>query len=256
MWVTISTEDRPPRSQQVGTGVHVLGRAPDCDVVIDDDCVSSHHARLGVGADGVWLQDLESTNGTFVGGDRLREPVPLPASSKFRLGKTTVRLSAVEPTTLHSAVGDPSYGYPSGPQGPAAPMGSPSGPSYYVSDAGPVAGGDVRQQGRNVAGRDLHLHEGFKIRTRMRSSAKTCIRLGCVLFLAGFGLFGYFVLTWQGEIFDVISDPAAGPETQPDLPSPLPWLPLGAALMFGGIVLIVVGLLMPRVGYATRERRA
>lgn len=271
MWVTISTEHRPPRSLRVDAGVHVMGRAPDCDVVIDDGHVSSHHARLAVDADGAWLHDLGSTNGTFVGRERLQDPVQLPARSEFRLGKTVVRLSAEDPTILlqqaAGGVGDVGSAVGVGGRGSAGdtpfdpPLGSwpeyeppdrPPGPTYYVSDAGPVAGGDVRQRGRNVAGRDLHVHEGFKIRTRMRSSAKTCIRLGCLLMLAGFGLFGYFVIAWNGEIFGLVSDPTADPATaQPDLPSPLPWLPLGAALMFGGIVLVVVGLLIPRDRYAT-----
>jgi len=85
----------------------------------------------------------------------------------------------------------------------------------------------------------------------MRSSAKNCLRLGCVLLLCGFGLFGYFVITWNNKIFDAVTDPAAEPPT--DLPSPLPWLPLGAALMFAGLALIVTGLLIPRDRVVSRR---
>jgi len=46
----------------------VVGRAPDCDVVVDDPSVSAHHARLRWDRGGITVEDLESANGTFVGG--------------------------------------------------------------------------------------------------------------------------------------------------------------------------------------------
>jgi hypothetical protein len=143
----------------------------------------------------------------------------------------------------------PMWGGPSTP-----PVGTPAVPPArgFVANAGPVAGGDVAiSGGRDAAGRDLIIHEGFKLQTRMRSSAKNCIRLGCVLFLAGFGLLGYFVIAWNNKIFDAVTDPSVDPPS--NLPSPLPWLPLGALLMFGGLVLVVAGLLIPRDRIVTRR---
>ena len=238
MWVTVSTAHRASHSVHVGMGVHVLGRAADCHLVVDDPHVSMRHAQLDVAEGGAWLVDLRSTNGTFVDGRRLQAPGWLAAPSEFHVGQTTVRLSADQPTVV---LGPPSIDTPAAP--PA---------QGHIVGAGPVAGGDVAiRAGRDAAGRDLVIHEGLKLQTRMRSSAKTCIRLGCLLLLAGFGLFGYFVITWNNQIFDAVTDPAGEPPS--DLPSPLPWLPLGAALMFTGLALVVTGLLIPRDRVVTRR---
>jgi hypothetical protein len=228
MWVTVSSPQGSPQSVHVVGGSLVLGRAGTCDVVIDDPHVSMQHAQLDVAEGGVWLADLRSRNGTFAYGQRLMAPVRLAVPSEFYVGGTTVSLVADEPTTRE---------WP---------------PAANVANAGPVAGGNVAiTGGRDAAGRDLIIHEGFKLRTKMRRSAKNCIRLGCVLFLIGFGLFGYFVIAWNNEIFDAVSDPSAEPPS--DLPSPLPWLPLGALLMFTGMVMVVTGLLIPRDQIVTRR---
>jgi ABC-type multidrug transport system ATPase subunit/pSer/pThr/pTyr-binding forkhead associated (FHA) protein len=51
--------------------VWVVGSAPDCDIVVNRDIVSSHHCRLAQYENGFALEDLESTNGTFVNGQAL-----------------------------------------------------------------------------------------------------------------------------------------------------------------------------------------
>ena len=229
MWVTVSSPQGSPQSVHVDRGSLVIGRAGTSDLVIEDPHVSMRHAQLDVAEGGVWLTDLRSTNGTFVHNQRLTAPVQVAVPSEFRVGGTTVGLVADEPATRS---------WP-----PAA---------TNVANAGPVAGGNVAiSAGRDAAGRDLIIHEGFKLRTKMRSSAKNCIRLGCVLFLVGFGLFGYFVIAWNNEIFDAVSN--SSQEAPSGLPSPLPWLPLGAGLMFAGMVLVVTGLLIPRDKIVTRR---
>src|ERR1041385_3362596 len=45
---------------------YVLGRAADCDIVVDSADISQRHAKLSIDADGCWLEDLGSSNGTFV----------------------------------------------------------------------------------------------------------------------------------------------------------------------------------------------
>ncbi|MBN9419101.1 hypothetical protein ABS71_05240 [bacterium SCN 62-11] len=50
-----------------------IGRNQDCDLVLDSPLVSRYHAELEVGAEGAWLRDLESANGTFVGGRRVSQ---------------------------------------------------------------------------------------------------------------------------------------------------------------------------------------
>jgi hypothetical protein len=55
----------------------VIGRDPDCDVVINDRQVSRYHVRLDRSAEAISIEDLGSKNGTFVNGKRIEEPVQL-----------------------------------------------------------------------------------------------------------------------------------------------------------------------------------
>lgn len=57
----------PPDCQGRDLRVYSIGRAPDCDYVLDDKSVSQHHAQLLIEGDAVILQDLDSLNGTRVG---------------------------------------------------------------------------------------------------------------------------------------------------------------------------------------------
>lgn len=63
-----------------------IGKAPDNDIVVDDAHVSRHHAQLSRNEEGGWvLEDLDSTNGTFVNGDQIvRKPVV--ATDDIQLG--------------------------------------------------------------------------------------------------------------------------------------------------------------------------
>ncbi|MBW3081471.1 FHA domain-containing protein FhaB/FipA [Bifidobacterium saguinibicoloris] len=71
-----------------------LGRAASNTVVLDDEFVSSHHARIYQDpTSGQWaIEDLGSTNGTVVNGQRLAAPTVLPARMPVRIGATTFEL--------------------------------------------------------------------------------------------------------------------------------------------------------------------
>lgn len=67
-----------------------FGRAPDNTIVINDDFASSRHARI-VAQNGAWvLEDLGSTNGTFVDGSRITSPVSLSIGTQITIGHTTL----------------------------------------------------------------------------------------------------------------------------------------------------------------------
>jgi FHA domain len=69
-----------------------LGRAPENDLVLDrDEFASVHHARIEPRRDGVWVQDLESTNGTFVNGIKVTRPQKLSPGDVIRVGETDLR---------------------------------------------------------------------------------------------------------------------------------------------------------------------
>lgn len=69
-----------------------IGRAPNNDFVIEDDYASSQHARLQRTEDGWLLQDLNSTNGTYVDGARIGAPVSIKQDMQVRIGKTIFEL--------------------------------------------------------------------------------------------------------------------------------------------------------------------
>lgn len=67
-----------------------FGRAPDNTIVIGDDFASSHHARI-IARNGAWvLEDLSSTNGTFVDGSKITAPFDLGIGNQITIGHTTL----------------------------------------------------------------------------------------------------------------------------------------------------------------------
>ena len=75
------------------TGAPVLiGRANDSTLVLTDDYASTRHARISL-QDGMWLvEDLGSTNGTYLGHRKLDGPVPMEVGVPLRIGKTVLEL--------------------------------------------------------------------------------------------------------------------------------------------------------------------
>ena len=88
--------DGPPAGSSVPlTGAEIgLGRAASNTVVLDDEFVSSHHARVYRDpSSGQWaIEDLNSTNGTVVNQQRISQPTILPARVPVRIGATTFEL--------------------------------------------------------------------------------------------------------------------------------------------------------------------
>lgn len=71
----------------------VVGREAGRGIVLDgDEFASGRHARIDPGPDGVWVEDLNSTNGTFVNGERVTSRRALEAGDILRVGETELRL--------------------------------------------------------------------------------------------------------------------------------------------------------------------
>ncbi len=71
----------------------LIGRSPECALVLDDDYASGRHARLYQDDKGTWfVEDLRSTNGTYLGATRLTEPREVAAGSVLRIGQTMLEL--------------------------------------------------------------------------------------------------------------------------------------------------------------------
>jgi pSer/pThr/pTyr-binding forkhead associated (FHA) protein len=70
----------------------LIGRGSDAAIRLDDDYVSTRHARIAASGDQWFVEDLGSTNGTYIGSQRLSQPATLQLGSKIRIGKTTLEL--------------------------------------------------------------------------------------------------------------------------------------------------------------------
>ena len=72
--------------------VITIGRANDATLVVTDDYASSRHARI-FAQDGQWIvEDLGSTNGTYLGRTKVTRPTPVPVGVPIRIGKTVFEL--------------------------------------------------------------------------------------------------------------------------------------------------------------------
>jgi hypothetical protein len=76
----------------LGQAPILIGRAPECTLVLEDDYASGRHARLSL-QHGTWMvEDLGSTNGTFLGRNRVQDPVPIAPGAPVRIGRTVLEL--------------------------------------------------------------------------------------------------------------------------------------------------------------------
>ncbi len=89
---------RPPRALLliggrrlvVASAGAVIGRSRDCDVVLDDAGISRRHAHIRPTAQGWTIEDLRSTNGVLLNGERLRGSHPLQIGDRIELGTTEI----------------------------------------------------------------------------------------------------------------------------------------------------------------------
>jgi pSer/pThr/pTyr-binding forkhead associated (FHA) protein len=70
----------------------VIGRDPLCNCCLVDETVSSRHARLGYHHNQWWLEDLNSTNGTFLNEDRVFTPTVVITGDEIRCGQIVVKI--------------------------------------------------------------------------------------------------------------------------------------------------------------------
>ena len=91
------------KSQRYIQPVIILGREPGCDFSLDDQTVSSKHARLAYRKQQWWLEDLASTNGTYLNGDAVTTPMVITHGDELRLGHIGVRIEIGQEENHHPA---------------------------------------------------------------------------------------------------------------------------------------------------------
>jgi hypothetical protein len=79
------------RAFEIDAAAVTVGRGQPNDIPLDDEFASTQHARLEARSDGVWLEDVGSTNGTVVNGTRIDGPRKLAPGDVIRIGDTDFR---------------------------------------------------------------------------------------------------------------------------------------------------------------------
>ncbi|HNR01822.1 MAG TPA: FHA domain-containing protein [Anaerolineaceae bacterium] len=87
-WISVFSEQESADQKQIFTKPELrIGRDPSCEIRLDDDTVSTQHARLSYRNKQWWIEDLLSTNGTFLNDERVETPTILINEDEIRVGK-------------------------------------------------------------------------------------------------------------------------------------------------------------------------
>ena len=76
----------------LGASAILIGRAPSCTLVLDDDYSSSRHARIYPEAGQWYVEDLGSTNGTYLDGTKVESSMPIRLGAPVRIGQSVIEL--------------------------------------------------------------------------------------------------------------------------------------------------------------------
>jgi hypothetical protein len=89
--LVIHADGQKPRPVTLDAST-TIGRAPECELRIDDTYASQQHARIFARSGGWYVEDLGSTNGTYVNEQRLVAPALLQPGDRVRVGTTILEL--------------------------------------------------------------------------------------------------------------------------------------------------------------------
>jgi pSer/pThr/pTyr-binding forkhead associated (FHA) protein len=125
--VTVIT---PVGDMELGSGSLLIGRLPECDVLLQDNLVSRMHARLSVQGDSVVVEDLHSTNGVYVNGLRVGHSTVLREGDRILIGTTEFSLFESRESSLQRLrVVRPQPAMPEERLTPPAPVPKPVSPA-------------------------------------------------------------------------------------------------------------------------------
>jgi pSer/pThr/pTyr-binding forkhead associated (FHA) protein len=180
---------QPNQTYDLNKDIITIGRDITNDITINDPEVSRHHLRLTRGAGGFTLEDLGSTNGTFVNGQRLTGAKPLNNGDMIGLGETVtlgyemIRPAGVGavpeamPTAAGPAARQPGAPPVSAPPSAQPPQQQPPYAAYTPSAPPPVASYTPQPpQAPPAAGYD---YDPYAVREEEGRSATRWILIGC-----------------------------------------------------------------------------
>ncbi len=82
----------PAQRAELDAAPILIGRGTDAAIRLDDDYVSTRHARIAASGDQWFVEDLGSTNGTYIGTVRITQPTTITLGTQVRIGKTILEL--------------------------------------------------------------------------------------------------------------------------------------------------------------------
>jgi S1-C subfamily serine protease len=133
MWLKIESGDDRGRTVEITDRQFLIGRDDDCGLTLDDERVSRQHARIEtLETGGMVIRDLGATNGTYVNGTKITEPVVLEGGETIRVGRVEMSVSRKEPVPLTAF--DPGTSI-----GAAATAGAAAGAGAGAAAATPTA---------------------------------------------------------------------------------------------------------------------
>jgi hypothetical protein len=92
LYLTVTEGPLEGTAIPLGEAPVTIGRAPTSTLVIDDDYCSARHARVYREGESWWIEDLGSTNGTFIEDARIYDPVEATPGTTIRLGATELEV--------------------------------------------------------------------------------------------------------------------------------------------------------------------
>ncbi|MFI6359734.1 FHA domain-containing protein [Streptomyces sp. NPDC050743] len=217
----------------------VVGRAPGCDLRLEHPHVSGRHAELSRSGAQVLIEDLSSTNGTYVNGSPVRGPQRLYSGDTISFGDVRARFD------------DPAQSITQTAQAPAFNVRS--------QQAGSI----------NNVGRDQYIQEAqqsfLKEVAAARSKGRRLILVGFLLAVGGFAVFAWGVLRFMGVVSRGLQQPvdSADPSSVPsfddlgtvwgDQIGGVPIFLFGWVAAAIGIILMIVGLVLHVIAAARRR---
>lgn len=90
----LTVSDGPDRGQSasLANAPILIGRGGDAAIKLNDDYASTRHARVASSGDQWFIEDLGSTNGTYVNNHRITQPTTIALGTQIRIGKTFLEL--------------------------------------------------------------------------------------------------------------------------------------------------------------------
>ena len=155
----IHTPGQEPSCFELPSGSYTIGRNDACKIRLRHPEISERHALLAVRAEGVWIEDLNASNGTFLDEVRLEGRLPFRLSQTLRMGPYLLKLLDIPVEAPVAAT--PAAPPPAPPATPPAPAGTTPGTTFTGSgrpNAAPPPPRDPQQAIRREIKNQIH-HE-------------------------------------------------------------------------------------------------